>query len=494
MKGIFYLALILYSFHIHAQKYDNTWLVGNGGWGKVTTLDFSSGTLVVDTVPTNMPFFRSNVSICDSLGNLEFYTNSIGINNSQHQLMQNGDSLNPGQVANDFRVLGYTVPEGSIAIPHPKYSNKYYLFHQSTTYSASSTGLGEHLYFTLMNMSLNGGLGLVEKKNQVLISDSICVGQLEVVKHGNGKDWWLVQSLGGNNGFHVFLVAEDTITLAHKQYIGNNNRFAGYEYTGQAGFSFDGSKYARYDFKNDLDIFDFDRCTGLFSNPFHLVIQDTFDAVGGALVGGGIEFSPNNRYLYVSSLYNIYQFDLLASNVLQSKMTIASYDGFADGLPTIFGFLQLAPDGKIYGYAESTRYLHTIHNPDLGGTACNVGQHDIYIHYYNGHFLPNIPHYRTSVLAGSPCDTLTSTAAILAEEIKQIKLYPNPTSSSITIETSLPPERVVLYNALGQQILSMSGREQQLVELETRNLENGSYFVSIWQKGKVVTKQFQVLR
>jgi len=342
----------------------------------------------------------------------------------------------------------------------------------------------------------NGGLGIVEQKNEILVSDSICKGQLHAVKHANGRDWWLVQGKGQSIGFYTFLVTENTITLEHEQYIGDTSRIGnGAEWTGQAVFSPQGDKYARYDYVNNLDIYDFDRCTGLLSNNIHVPIQDSLDNRGG--ISSGAAISSSGQYLYVSSAINLYQFDLWATNIASSKDTVAVTDTFYQFFPgnnAYFNFLQLAPDGKIYGTIPNLTYLHVIENPDVGGLGCNVLQHHLNINFFNGIFTPNHPHYRTPALAGSPCDTLTSSIVIEQAKQQDIQLYPNPASSSLTIEAAQAIERVVVYNALGQQVLSVPGKEQLLLELETRSLENGSYFVSIWLADKVVTKQFQVLR
>lgn len=41
-------------------------------------------------------------------------------------------------------------------------------------------------------MSLNGGLGAVTEKNQVLLEDSLSVGKITAVRHANGRDWWVL--------------------------------------------------------------------------------------------------------------------------------------------------------------------------------------------------------------------------------------------------------------------------------------------------------------
>jgi hypothetical protein len=290
MKKI-YIWLILSSFSTmaSAQKHDAYWLFGAGNNGSQSTIfNFNVSPMQKDSIFRNMGMYRSCVSMSDSMGNLLFYTNSIFINNSQHLPMENGDSLNPGDLADEFKPYGYPLTGGSIAIPHPNQANKYYLFHQSMTRALGVQNFVEHLYYTLIDMNANGGLGRVVLKNQILASDSLGGGQLQAVKHGNNRDWWLVQTMGNCNGYYVFLVAGDSIVLHSQQYIGEPTRVVGFEVWGQAVFSPDGTKYARYDGWNDLEIFDFDRCTGYFSYPVHVPIQDSLDILGG----GGLQELP----------------------------------------------------------------------------------------------------------------------------------------------------------------------------------------------------------
>ena len=219
MKYFFIFFSFVYSLSCFAQQHDNTWLTGLGyGTTKSTLVDFNN-TISIDTVFRNMTMSGAAVSMSDSSGNLIFYSNGIKVNNAQYQLMQNGDSLNPGQVANNNRTVGYPYTESMISIPHPNQANKYYIFHQGVTAASGIAGFGDKLYYTLVDMNANGGLGRVETKNQILLeSDSMCVGQLEVVKHGNGRDWWLIQPMSLTNGYHVFLVKDNSITYHQEEF------------------------------------------------------------------------------------------------------------------------------------------------------------------------------------------------------------------------------------------------------------------------------------
>jgi hypothetical protein len=105
-----------------------------------------------------------------------------------------------------------------------------------------------------------------------------------------------------------------------------------------------------------------------------------------------------------------------------------------------------------------------------------------------------MPHYRTSSLAGSPCDTLLlSTTDIIITKESDITIYPNPTNSIVNIEAEKIIDRIVVYNALGRQILHKEPK-QQMTKVDTKSLENGTYFISLFVDDRVINKSFQVLR
>jgi hypothetical protein len=134
--------------------------------------------------------------------------------------------------------------------------------------------------------------------------------------------------------------------------------------------------------------------------------------------------------MYVSAQTKIYQFDLIASNVLSSKVTVAVYDGFIDPLfslgSTYFFMAQLAPDGKIYICTQNgTQYLHVINQPDNPGFLCDVTQHSFHLNTFNGSSLPNFPNFRLGPLPCSVCDTL----GLSGNSIQGQVTYDNPVHS-----------------------------------------------------------------
>jgi hypothetical protein len=148
-----------------------------------------------------------------------------------------------------------------------------------------------------------------------------------------------------------------------------------------------------------LNLYDFDRCTGLLSNhqQYHFISNGW----------GGCSFSPNSRFLYVNYFTKAYQYDLEAPDVWASRIQVALYDGFLDPLNTTFYLMQLGPDGKIYANSPSgVKSLHVIHNPDEKGLNCEYQQHGVSLPTYNAFSIPSFPNYRLGPLDGSPCDTI----------------------------------------------------------------------------------------
>ncbi|MBK9045410.1 MAG: hypothetical protein IPL74_01505 [Bacteroidetes bacterium] len=117
----------------------------------------------------NSRYCRQFIVLCLYQGN---NSSSSGlIYNKQHQLMVNGDDI-----------LGQGWYNEMVVLPSPNNSDQYYLFSIGVTFS-SDYGL----FYSVIDMSLDGGLGAVTQKNIML--DSVpAVDCLKAIKHGNGRD------------------------------------------------------------------------------------------------------------------------------------------------------------------------------------------------------------------------------------------------------------------------------------------------------------------
>jgi len=422
---------LIYLFFLKAysqQGINNIWLSGYDNAFGETKINFITGSPNIVAYPIPMDFNYTHANISDSLGNLLFYTNGCYIADASNDTMQNGTGINPGAYANTFSD-GLLIPQGALIISKPWSNGVYYLFHNTAdAYPiVPNNSTSYYFYVTTINMALNNGLGAVVQKNQILIADSMNAGKITGCKHANGRDWWVFCHRVNSNTFHKFLVTPYGINGPYSQQIGAVR----IDDAGQAKFSSDGNRFAYYHYYNGLDIFDFDRCSGMLSN----VISDT--SLPYIIGNVGCEFSPNSDVLYVSNIEKVYQYDLTASNILLSKAVVATYDLFYDSFPGLGTYLclsQLAPDGKIYiTTGNGTRYLHTINSPDSIGLNCNLAQHSLFMPTFSFNTLPNPPNYFLGKIPGGPCDTVPLNIGIseLPETIP--KIFPNPTTGIFTL-------------------------------------------------------------
>ncbi len=329
---------------IAQQNLNNLWTGGYVGAGIDTALggldlDFVTGSRQISTVVRDMNYFRTVTNITGVNGDLLFSTNGVRIGDATGNTMQNGDGLNPSWYTSVMSAHpdGLLIPQADLILPKPGSTNIYYLIHSTIDQPVNSRAY--YLYLTTVDMSLNGGLGAVVSKNEVLVNDTLNEGRITAVRHANGRDWWVFCFRAFSNVFHRLLLSPQGVSVDGEQAIGVVRQ----PDFGQACFSPDGSRYAYYSgFFNDLEIFDFDRCTGLFSNPVHITINDSNNV-------GGTAFSPNGRYLYASSVFDVYQFDTQASEIAATEIHIAHWDSTYSPSPpfaTLFDMAQLAPDGK----------------------------------------------------------------------------------------------------------------------------------------------------
>jgi hypothetical protein len=398
------LALLLGSEHAFSQYTGAVWCFGDSAG-----INFSSGNPVAITTP-----YRSqggSCSISNSNGDLLFYVRSIsdqGLGNynglvidRNFQIMDNGDSI-----------LGDGFYHDQIIIPAPGQDSIYYIISNSVT-----SNLG--LRYSIVDLKLNGGDGKITQKN-ILISYGDFTDAIGVTKHGNGRDWWIVmhkwEPSAGNNQFYIYLLTPLGISTPTVQAIGalHKNDLSHLLFTKK------GDKLIASNNLGLIELFDFDRCNGAFSNNILISVQNGLPQKRFF----GTSFSPNGHFLYIAVTNNIfngdslrlYQFDLLASNIASSKITI-----YNSVVPLSGGMLALGPDNKIYmsgTYETGYPYADTIHNiynenlsvinyPDSLGFACNFQPFSFYLggnQCYWG--LPTIANYALGADSGSFCTLL----------------------------------------------------------------------------------------
>jgi len=349
MKQIYLLILLLLSNIGFSQNEANVWYFGNNAG-----LDFNSGTPVALT-NGQMATLEGCASIANNSGQLQFYTDGVTVWNKNHSIMANGTELKGH----------FSSTQSAIIIPLPSSNTQYIIF--TVDDGASFDGLN----YSVVDMSLNGGLGEVTLKNVQLIAPTL--EKVTAVKHNNGNDIWVVTHERGSNAFYAYLVTntgvQSTPVITNIGFVYNGISFS--ENAGYMKASPNGQRLAMVFPKpsNGLQLFDFDNATGVVSN--HINVYD----VPGAFRPYGVEFSPSGDILYVSGTGGISQFDITFSNPFDiiTSVTFLSNE-IADNF---WRAMQLAPDEKIYitrmadDNVPDINTLSVINEPDVLGAGCN---------------------------------------------------------------------------------------------------------------------------
>ncbi|MBA3647719.1 MAG: T9SS type A sorting domain-containing protein [Chitinophagales bacterium] len=429
-----------------AQKEGNQWISFEG-----SGLDFNNDSTIAVEFPSDMPIWRCNASICDKDGKLMFYTNGLNIYNRDFQLMKNGKNLNLGNFS-----FWNPIHDGAVIIPFVGDSNKFYLFHtdlDNIEIGGTPDLTTMNLYYDVIDMKLYGGKGGVisDQKELILFSDTLTDSGIQAVKHGNGRDWWLLCHEYGNNNYYRFLIDNTGIHGPYSQNIGMI--YTGFNATGyfcNAKFSQAGNQFIKNNHDSTVfELYSFNRCSGELSNRKQIRVSDSLYQLEG------LSFSPSGRYAYLSANHwqYLFQFDLQADDIQASRVLIGVYNDSLNPLITDFYDHQLGPDGKIYicNY-DGNASLHVINDPDSAGLKCNFVQNGItlYPHTYWGSGFPNLPNYHLGPLEGSECDTTFTSLPGVKDVAFTHSIYPNPCfqTTQLTI-TGVKEVSISIYSAMG---------------------------------------------
>jgi hypothetical protein len=341
------LVIVLFPIVVFSQQQPEKWYFGyNAG------LDFSSG----NPVPINNSAiiqWEGNATACDTMGNLEFYTDGVTVWDATNTVMPNGTGL----LGN-----GSTTQSATI-VPYPNYPEKYYLFTNTDINSANG------FRYSVIDMTLNGGLGDVTSVKNVLLLDPV-TEQCVVIPGNDGCTWILVRQYDAV--WYAFLIDSSGIQPPVISYAGtvcDQTQAQGVGYLKASPLN-DKIAFAKYGYigsNSFFELYDFNNGTGEVSNSFQLTLNTSVY---------GCTFSPDGSRFYGAEWgSNLYQFDLTLGNVTDitnSKTLVGTTANF-----TAIGDLQIAPNEKIYCAIDNANHLGVINDPNALGTACNFVENGI---------------------------------------------------------------------------------------------------------------------
>lgn len=302
---------------------------------------------------------KGSTVMSDCNGDLLFYSNGMAAYNAQHQHLINdtlcGNSFNP-----------------VISIPVPEQPDRYYLFYMSDTAG------GSRLFFSIIDMSVNGGTVIL--RNQFL-AQNLCA-KLAGVHHENKKDYWLVGHNLNSDEFCSWSITSSGINfspvISSSGPVISNTGNSG----GALEFSIDGRNLVNVVDGGHIGIYNFNRSTG--------VVQMSMDLSAlGIIHPDGASLSSEKKMLYINSPSNrtLYQVDLTLpslNEIIQSKIMI---DSLSSGL---WGEMQVASDGNIYIAIAISTMLAQIEQPDKRYPLCDYNRYGTFLNGNSSNLgLPN---------------------------------------------------------------------------------------------------------
>ena len=325
---------------IKGQLESSKWIFGYGAG-----IDFASGH-PVSFSGSMIKTSEGTSSISNSNGNLLFYTDGISVWNKKNELMPNGKNLT-GHISSTQSV---------VIVPKPGSNSIYYIF---TLDSEADIHGFSH---SIVDMSMEKGLGNVLLKNQLI--KTRCTERIVAIKHQNNKDIWIIIHEYNSDAFLAYqLTNEGILPNPLISNIGIRHEKSKFNTIGYLKASMDSKKLAVAIFGDKIiQLFDFDDEKGILSKPQTIKLE-------GSSSPYGLEFSPNDFFLYVSIETNklVYQINLNAGNEAALQKSLCLIGRSKNNL----GALQLAIDGKIYIAEYKSQFLSVIENPNIQGTGCS---------------------------------------------------------------------------------------------------------------------------
>ncbi|PWL38276.1 hypothetical protein DKG77_08335 [Flagellimonas aquimarina] len=372
-KYICLLLSFLFSFFVFGQGETANWYFGNGAG-----IRFNNDGTVVPLNDGKINTFEGCASISDAVGNLLLYTDGISVYDQNHDIIQNGAGLygDPSST------------QSAIIVQKPDDPNILYIFTVDTSTAENDPNFG--LNYSVVDLTLNGGNGAVTQKNINLLR--FCSEKISaVLKNCLDKSIWVVAlglenpDTGPFNTYHAFEVTSAGVNTTPV-----DSKFDDLNVLDPRGylkFSPDGNTLASANSASGLYLYDFDLGTGVLTNQNQILVSapNKFPY--------GIEFSPDQRFLYAHTSNNapagqvgghsssLVQYDLTTPNISASEVEI-------DRRAMYRGALQLGQNGKIYrtiaeNYLTGTPYLGVIESPNEKGDAANYRHNAVFLNGRN---------------------------------------------------------------------------------------------------------------
>jgi len=437
----------------------------------------------------------STSSFADKNGNFCFVTNGWRLVNSFGEVLAyklwDAAMPHPGGTGDTTEVL---FQKGPLFLAAPGDSTKAYLFYGQFKYLPyANTVANQDVFFSYAYLDIPSQQLI--SKNNTISTDTTSLFDINATRHANGRDWWITKNGKYSNEIYIGLLSNTGMGTMQKYTIAQlEPRIQNRTYS---FFNEQGNKYVHFMNRTTkyIQTYDFDRCTGTFSNPREYDLNDSLrgDDFNACVI------SPDGSKFYVLRLTyldtNVYrpgvhQFDFET----QSFTRILTVGGLIGLTPN---YKEILITNKVFINDSAFIFtLNRITQPDSLGLQSNYLQNtDTTLNFIGFTVPPNFANHRLGVLEGSGCDTLGPVG--LANKIVVepfLLVYPNPNQGLLNIKLSFSKSKATnirVYNSSGQQVLQsqLIGNNTQ-VDLRTLSLPSGVYWVEVLCNEQLLRQKF----
>ncbi len=477
------LVFLLLPMGFAQPSHDNHWIFGYGKSNTneslgITHIDFSKGYPEVTSLLHAFPMQPNGQVISDAYGNLLLLTNGCRMSNSEFELFSHPDPVIPGEAGLEFCSLKISYPTGDGNYFLAMNDSLYYYIYKEVT----KTGLGTKSY----------GYYKISVYNEISISESKIITSNQVdgesgvaVKHGNGRDWWIISPGVVSNEYHRALATPEGIF--DFGWVSTGIAFEWKTWGGNMTFSRDGMSMARSNGVSGIHLYGFDRCQGTFTSYKRITPFKPYECESAFC-----EFSPDGNFLYIAFTGYIqheirsiiYQLELSDPDPWASRLAVGEVTGgiCSFGSP-VYGFFVHGPDGKLYNFVyDNCDALHIVHHPNEKGIACEVENGGLRTPSLYRLNMPIFPNTRLGRDYGSPCDTISR-----GYNDHELIATPNPAIGSFTASVRIPLQtssyvHFALYDFIGRlvdQVIIPVDRNVDLQShtFQTTHLAAGTYLL-----------------
>lgn len=376
----FLIIYLFISLNTFSQKETTWWPIGHHVF-----LDFTSS-IPTHNYNSNLDIYESSASISDSKGNLLFYTDGEVVFGRDSLPLLNGLNINPSNTIN------FSTTQGSLFLKKPGNNSLYYLF----ALPASFNGVGNYLFeaFTLDTLQNNNKGDII---NRIEVVEDFFTEKMNATKHCDSKNIWLILArfkrleIPINDDiqfdrkeieFLSYLITENGLQIEPiKSSISMAFDFPS---LGQLKFNNKGNELACADAEG-ISLFHFDKENGKVNLKQRILLP--------LENGYGIEFSPNDEFLYI----NEKQFHFASKTLIPlldyncPSQLQRGLDGkiYKYNFPKNEILISANNDWVLFGNGDSSFKFTQIKSPDSFGMAC---QYDTsFIHEYRPNYFQNVP-------------------------------------------------------------------------------------------------------